>query len=729
MAIRITGMYSGLDTESIITELASAQSAKKNSLVKAQTKLSWKQDAWKALNTKIYSLYTNTLSNLRFQGSYQKKTTSISNTNAVSVITSGEAVNGVQSMKITQLAKAGYLTGADITSADGKKYTKSSKMSDLGITGEGSFTVTVGSKSTNINVDADTTISQVVSQLQSAGVNANFDEKNQRFFVSSKDTGADKNFTLSGNNAGGMEVLSKLGLLTDADLKNDEYKKWASYATDTAAYDTVVAAEVAKRAASYKKQNESLAKTNEEIQSKIDTLKEDPSYTADKTAAELYEELYGPETAKVDGEGNAVTDEQGNPVMERVGGLNKEVEDAKAAVDAAQTALDAAKESGDETAIADAQTALDAAQTVLTEKEAAFNEVKGKHSIVNAVESYQKSIDDNNAAIADNEKYYTVDSDNNVTGTSDLETQVRTEFDAKVATAVDVMNGNSGYTACAGATKVTGQDAIISLNDAEFTSNTNTFEINGLTITALTETTETITLTTGEDTDGIYDMIKNFFTEYNKLINEMDSLYNADSAKGYDPLLSEEKSAMSDSEIEEWENKVKGALLRRDQTLDSVASAMKNVLLKGATVNGKTMYLSDFGINTLGYFSAADNEKNAYHIDGDEDDANVKDKDNTLKSMIASDPDTVISFFSELSKNLYTELTNQMATSSMSSAFTVYNDKEMKEEYDNYTEKISKQEEKINDLMDKWYSKFSSMEVALSKLESKNSAISGMLGG
>ena len=35
MTIRITGMNSGLDTESIITELVSAQSAKKNSLVKA----------------------------------------------------------------------------------------------------------------------------------------------------------------------------------------------------------------------------------------------------------------------------------------------------------------------------------------------------------------------------------------------------------------------------------------------------------------------------------------------------------------------------------------------------------------------------------------------------------------------------------------------------------------------------------------------------------------------
>ena len=33
MAIRITGMYSGLDTESIITQLASAQSVKKNNSV------------------------------------------------------------------------------------------------------------------------------------------------------------------------------------------------------------------------------------------------------------------------------------------------------------------------------------------------------------------------------------------------------------------------------------------------------------------------------------------------------------------------------------------------------------------------------------------------------------------------------------------------------------------------------------------------------------------------
>ena len=39
MAIRMTGLNSGLDTESIITQLVSAKKTSVNSLKKAQTKL------------------------------------------------------------------------------------------------------------------------------------------------------------------------------------------------------------------------------------------------------------------------------------------------------------------------------------------------------------------------------------------------------------------------------------------------------------------------------------------------------------------------------------------------------------------------------------------------------------------------------------------------------------------------------------------------------------------
>ena len=57
MPIRITGMNSGLDTEALVSELVSAYRKKTEKYTKAQTKLSWKQDAWKDLNIKVRSLY------------------------------------------------------------------------------------------------------------------------------------------------------------------------------------------------------------------------------------------------------------------------------------------------------------------------------------------------------------------------------------------------------------------------------------------------------------------------------------------------------------------------------------------------------------------------------------------------------------------------------------------------------------------------------------------------
>ena len=70
MPIRITGLTSGLDTEAIISALVSSYNYKTNKYKKAQTKLSWKQDAWKSLNTKIYSLYSS-VGNMKLSTAYK----------------------------------------------------------------------------------------------------------------------------------------------------------------------------------------------------------------------------------------------------------------------------------------------------------------------------------------------------------------------------------------------------------------------------------------------------------------------------------------------------------------------------------------------------------------------------------------------------------------------------------------------------------------------------------
>jgi flagellar hook-associated protein 2 len=153
-------------------------------------------------------------------------------------------------------------------------------------------------------------------------------------------------------------------------------------------------------------------------------------------------------------------------------------------------------------------------------------------------------------------------------------------------------------------------------------------------------------------------------------------------------------------------------------------------MMKGVEVNGKTMYLTNFGIETLSYFTAADNEKNAYHIDGDADDSDTSGNADKLKSMIASDPDTVISFFTQLSQNLYTEMSNNSKSIEGYRSFgSFYDDKKMKSDYSDYTSKISDLEDELADYEDKWYEKFASMETALAKLQSSASAVTSLLGG
>jgi flagellar hook-associated protein 2 len=79
-----------------------------------------------------------------------------------------------------------------------------------------------------------------------------------------------------------------------------------------------------------------------------------------------------------------------------------------------------------------------------------------------------------------------------------------------------------------------------------------------------------------------------------------------------------------------------------------------------------------------------------------------------------------------LTSGLYTALDNKMKSSSLSSAYTIYNDKQMASEYSSYTTLISTWEDKISDMEERYYSKFSAMETALSKLQSSSSSISSL---
>ncbi len=695
MAMRLSGLMSGMDTESIIQELVAARRTKVDDTVKAQTKLEWKQDAWKSLNTKLKNLQAKYISNMRFEASYSKKTTGVSNTSAASVITGESAVTGVQTLKIDKLAKTAYLTGADITSENGTKYTALSKLSELGVTQSGVISLKSGGKTTDIEITADTTISDFLNQVKSAGLNASFDAKNQRIFVSAKESGEKYDFSFTASDANGSAALKALGLqvgLNSDKATKAEYERYAGYVVDgdkdatIANMRSLIDATVSSKTSSYLSRYEALMNSKKLAQDKLDEI--------------------GAKYAKTEGE--AVDYET---TLQRIEDAIADKKDEIAAIDPENT----------------------------EELKAAEEELAALEADAEALTTQQDQLKEINSQITDVEQYVTITATEGEEGkitysaaaTEKLQKDVENDYYQKALYAVDVLN-DPAMLNDSKATKISGQDAVIYLNGAEFKNNTNVFEINGLTITALSETKEgeDVTLTTQRDVNGIYDIIRDFLKEYNTLINEMDKLYNADSAKGFEPMTDEEKESVSESEVEKYENKIKDALLRHDSNLGNISSALKSVMSGGIEVNGKMMYLSSFGINTLGYFTAADNEKNAYHIDGDENDASTSGNADVLKGMIASEPDTVISFFSQLSRNLYSKMDSLSSSVNGYRSFgSFYDDKKMKSDYTDYTTKIATLEEKLADYEEKWYAKFAEMETAMAKMQSNANAVTSLLGG
>lgn len=703
-------MVSGMDTESLVSALVSSYKLKKDNLVKAQTKLSWKQEKWKTMNTSIYGFYSGKLSSARFSTSYNLKTSTVSNDKYAKVSASSSAVSGTQRLKVNHLAATGYLTGGKITATGGSKVTGSTKVSDIIGTKDGSISVKTSSGIKSIDITEDMNVSQFVAKLKETGLNANFDDNNGRFFISAKESGKDNDFSLTANDANGLNALKALGIYTVNDTDKAEYIRLAALTEGTDAYNTELESMYTKATAKDTAKN--YADKYNAAKDKLDALAADDtwdhSYTLDEYVAKLKTETpdllnaydkYKKE--KLDSEGNTVKDSDGNVVYE---------------YDTEAMEKDGVKE----------------------EYEAAVKKKASNESLINVYDDNSKVIEDtkdyvtigdDGKAVANetNEKVVQEVSDTN----ADRQAKAKTLLDSKIAMAKTAANDKdkTDSSDTTKAVRITGQDSEIVLNGATFTNNTNNYSINGLTIQALNETgTDEVTITTDTDVDGIYDMIKGFLKDYNDLVKSVDVAYNAASSKGYEPLTSDEKDAMTDDEVKKWEEKIKDSLLRKDSTLGSVLDTMKNDMGMSFKVGDKSYSLSSFGISTLGYFSSPENETGVYHIDGDKDDTYTSANTDKLKAMIASDPDTVVSFFSQLASKLYKDLGNKMTASSTSSAYTIYNDKQMNTQYSEYNTKISEAEDKVTTWEDYYYSKFSAMESALAKMNAQSSSLSGLFG-
>jgi flagellar hook-associated protein 2 len=274
-----------------------------------------------------------------------------------------------------------------------------------------------------------------------------------------------------------------------------------------------------------------------------------------------------------------------------------------------------------------------------------------------------------------------------------------------------------------GMTVISAKDSQITLNGAILKGSSNTFNVNGMTFDLKAETQgQTVTLNVTNDVEAVYDSVKEFVTKYNEILKEMNELYDAPSARGYNPLTDEEREAMTEEQVEKWEKKIKDSLLRRDSTLGSLTNAMRTAMSSSVEVDGKIYSLSMFGISTSSDYK----ENGLLHIYGDEDDSTYSSMEDKLKKALTENPDTVIDTLTGVTQKLFDALGNKMKGSSVSSAQTFYNDKHINNQLKQYTSSISKWDEKLKDMEDKYYKQFAAMETALQKLNSQSSYLTGL---
>lgn len=703
MPLRMTGMTSGLDTDSIVSALMEAQTTKKTKVENKKTKLEWTQNIWTGLNKKLYSFYTDSAGKMRFQSSYQTKKAASSDASILTATAQSSASSGSYTVKVNQLAAAQYVTSAKVsaksTDASGKvtesKVTSDTKLSALGFDTEGDTTIeiTAGEKTINLNVDETTTVRDFVNALKDAGLNASFDEKQGRFFISAKESGADGKFTITSKTMTGEQVAAQNKLMDPVDYSNlssgdqDTVKKILSDLKN--AQDTSAAADAEK------------------------SLQDISDRTAKEKATEYYKNKltddmlsqYKYETDGTDGNGDA----------HKAG----DIDYSKVKQALQEAGLDNNVYTESDRLIVLKQKIIEPAVT----ENLASEEYTGK--IDNAVTS---GLGD--AGIEkQSERYATISLAVNGYAQAMKDGTEQSKESALKLLGMDDIDGSAVKESADGTGMVVieAADSIVQVNGATLTSSNTTLDVNGLSLNLVSASDREVKVTVSNDSTAVYDAIKDFVEQYNSALSEMNKYYYADSARGYDPLTDDQKEAMSDEEVEKWETKIKDSLLRRDSTLSGILETFRTSLT-GITVkasDGKTYSLANLGITTGKDYK----EYGLLHIKGDEDDTDYADSENTLQSMINSDPDIVMEVMSGIASNLYNNINKKISTTTtMKSALSFYNDKEMTKQMTQYKKDIKSWETKLSDMEDRYYKQFSAMETALSKLQSQQNSLASYLG-
>lgn len=290
------------------------------------------------------------------------------------------------------------------------------------------------------------------------------------------------------------------------------------------------------------------------------------------------------------------------------------------------------------------------------------------------------------------------------------------------------------------AERTEGQDAVILINgNQQVVRSSNQFTINGVTYNlkeAHPTDSEGDTVTVEMDVDKAVENIRNFINKYNELIDYLNGKINEKYDRNFPPLTDAQKAEMKDSDIEKWEAKAKTGLLRNDDILRRMLTAMRTAMYE--PVEGCSLTMKDIGIGTTSYLDGG-------RLTVDEDKlrkALMENPDEVAKLLNGVDPENPAyyrTFTAEQKASRYKKsgvfhriadiIENQISIyrdangnkgvllekAGMEGDIT-YNDNLLNDELEDYDKRIKAMIEKLTRKEENYYRQFSVLETYISQM-------------
>lgn len=194
MNMRIGGLASGMDVDTLVSDLMKAERIPLDKLQQKKQKLEWQRDDYREINSMMLNFNKFLFDDLILSNTYNKKTVSISKPNEISIRNLNSTSDFSGTINVTQLAKSSTFVSGDTGVTDSTKtlnelfgLTGTQEVKIQAIRADGTMDSIGKTLSFDPMVD---TLSTVISKINSeTGVSAFFDSQTGKLAITAKNTG------------------------------------------------------------------------------------------------------------------------------------------------------------------------------------------------------------------------------------------------------------------------------------------------------------------------------------------------------------------------------------------------------------------------------------------------------------------------------------------------------------------------------------------------------------